>query len=61
MENEFYNIIELFKKSFGESLSSEERERLEHLLKNERLRDLWHELERGGSSTGRGTERRVFF
>ena len=47
MENEFYNIIELFKKSFGESLSSEERERLEHLLKNERLRDLWHELERG--------------
>lgn len=47
MENEFYNIIELFRKSFGRNLSSDECERLERLLENERLRVLWNELERG--------------
>lgn len=47
MKSEFNEIIELFKRSYGNQLSLEEQERLERLLGNEGLRDLWEELERG--------------
>lgn len=53
MKTEFFNIIELFRKSYGENISPEEQQKLEKLLENEQLRMLWDELERGGLGTGR--------
>ncbi len=47
MKTEFFNIIELFRKSYGENISPEEQQKLEKLLENEQLRMLWDELERG--------------
>lgn len=47
MKTEFFDIIELFRKSYGENISPEEQQKLEKLLENGQLRMLWDELERG--------------
>ena len=47
MKSRFENIVDLYKKAYGGTLSPEEEERWRRLLAEERWRRVWEELESG--------------